>query len=348
MFQRILVPLDGSRPAELAVPAAARIARASHGSIVFVHVVAPSGNMDAYGAESAISIAASTFEKEYANANAYLHSMTHIYAHELKDIPVEIDLEVGAASSGLISAARLDQVDLIVMCHHSETWLKHWVMHHTTQHTLRRSPVPVLILSEEGGAFSMSDARQPFRVLIPLDGSKRAEAILEPVAHLMQALAFLGQEIILQLLGIVNLPSTHGRMRSQAHIGLEMQRQASQEAESYLKSIAQRLQDEFLVTVKSQVITSVIVSTDVSGTILHQIEPPKDLQEPAGVDLIAMATHGREGLRRLFMGSVTERLLGSTRLPLLVVRPQRIDTREDEEPVGINGMTDSASWVGLL
>src|SRR3981081_820745 len=39
-------------------------------------------------------------------------------------------------------------------------------------------------------------------------------------------------------------------------------------------------------------------------------------------DLIVMATHGRGGLQRWVMGSVTERVLGATKLPLLIIRPK--------------------------
>jgi len=48
-----------------------------------------------------------------------------------------------------------------------------------------------------------------------------------------------------------------------------------------------------------------------------------------GCDIIAMATHGRGGLERWAMGSVTERVLGATQLPLLVVRPQEAESKQE-------------------
>jgi hypothetical protein len=48
--------------------------------------------------------------------------------------------------------------------------------------------------------------------------------------------------------------------------------------------------------------------------------------EGAGVfgrcDLIAMATHGRSGFQHWILGSITERVLGATKLPILIVRPK--------------------------
>jgi hypothetical protein len=67
--------------------------------------------------------------------------------------------------------------------------------------------------------------------------------------------------------------------------------------------------------------------------------------------VIAMATHGRGGLKRLVMGSVTEHLLGATRLPLLIVRPQETETRGEEHSgtVETKGTAvEMQTWPALL
>jgi len=64
---------------------------------------------------------------------------------------------------------------------------------------------------------------------------------------------------------------------------------------------------------------------DVADAIIGTAEYGKKTKEADGLggsDLIAMSTHGRGGLEHCMMGSVTERVLGTTRLPLLIVRPQ--------------------------
>jgi nucleotide-binding universal stress UspA family protein len=67
---------------------------------------------------------------------------------------------------------------------------------------------------------------------------------------------------------------------------------------------------------------SVVTGTDVAKAILAEAEPAEEEQEAKPYDLIALTTHGWGELRRLLMGSVTEHLLGTTRLPLLIVRSQ--------------------------
>ena len=59
---------------------------------------------------------------------------------------------------------------------------------------------------------------------------------------------------------------------------------------------------------------------------------------------IAMATHGRSGVQRWVMGSMTERVLGATRLPLLIVRPKVVKV----QPEKAQEEEAAASWVGLL
>jgi hypothetical protein len=87
------------------------------------------------------------------------------------------------------------------------------------------------------------------------------------------------------------------------------------------------LPTEFNLTITS----SVVVSTNVAKEILAEAEPTEEELRTEPYDLIAMATHGRGGLQRLLMGSVTEHLLGATRLPLLVVRPHEEAAREEQQ-----------------
>jgi len=97
---------------------------------------------------------------------------------------------------------------------------------------------------------------------------------------------------------------------------------------------------------KLTVTWSVAVDADAAHALMRVAENGEDA-EGAGVfggcDIIAMATHGRSGLQRWAMGSVTERVLGTTHLPLLIVRPQETETRQelhDEEfaEAGIGGI----------
>ena len=81
--------------------------------------------------------------------------------------------------------------------------------------------------------------------------------------------------------------------------------------------------------------SSVVVNSDVAGAILQQAEPPTEAQTGNGYALVALATHGRTGLRRWVLGSITEHILGATRLPLLMVRPQEAEVHVQQETIAV-------------
>jgi nucleotide-binding universal stress UspA family protein len=106
------------------------------------------------------------------------------------------------------------------------------------------------------------------------------------------------------------------------------------EAEEYLRATAEQVEHEARGLAPGcalSVTWAAIHGTDVAHTILKVAEARLDEEESAlrpihwpPSDLIAMATHGRGGLRRWMMGSVTDRVLHATRLPLLIARPAEV------------------------
>src|SRR6266700_3910757 len=325
MFKRILVPLDGSEHAERAIPVAARIARVSGGTIIFVRVLPPA-DLSGYAATS------------------------DPYADELTGIPTEMDLAAGAIPPSIFSTARREHVDLVVMCSRGITGLKRWMLGSVAQEAIHHSPVPMLVLNEHGSALPAPDTAHPLRILVALDGSVQSETVLEPAVQLIAALAAPAWGV-LHLLHIVDLPPVYGKLRSQAHMSDGMQAEARQEAEAYLKLIADRLYAETPADLELTITSSVAVSTDVAGTMIKTAEQAEGMEHLGGYDLIAMATHGREGLQRLVMGSVTEHVLGATKLPVLMVRPGEAKATRAE--VGETTKTkvsegQAQTWVGLF
>ena len=349
MFERILVPLDGSKASEQAIPVAARIARATGATIVFVEVVLPPVEFGTYTADRTVELKPSAFERREERAGGYLARIPETYASELAGIRTELDLSAGAASPEIYEAARLEGVDLIVLCSHGETVLKRWAFGSIAQEAVRHSPVPVLVLNEHSVFPTLLDVPHPLRVLVTLDGSVLAESAILPAAYLVTALsASLQNE--LHLLRVVDLPSAYGSMKSQAHISDGVHEEAKQEAENYVQSIAARCTMD-LAGFNLQVSSSVVDSTDVAGTIVREAAQARDVVKSTGYDLIAMATHGRSGLPRLLMGSVTEHVLGATTLPLFVVRPKLAVTASEKkaetEQIVVTEV-EVQSWVGLL
>src|SRR5438045_1606942 len=127
MFQRILVPLDGSRRAERAIPMAARIARASGGTIVFVRFVLPPIGFGTFSADQIVTLKPGAYEAGFAEAASYLvDTILPRYAGELAGIEAELDIVSGTASPSSFSEARMEHDDLNVLCSQGESCLKRW------------------------------------------------------------------------------------------------------------------------------------------------------------------------------------------------------------------------------
>ena len=142
-------------------------------------------------------------------------------------------------------------------------------------------------------------------ILVPVDGSKRAEAILPHVEEL--ALRYDAKVIFLQVLELSTPVMTRGvdymQLRQQ-----ELER-AKEQADSYLSALEGEFRNK---GIKAQ--TS-ILSGPVVGAILSAAEGE-------GADLIAIASHGRTGLAQVFYGSVAAGVLQRIDRPLLLIRAQ--------------------------
>ncbi len=323
MFQRMLLPLDGSKRAERAIPIAARIARASGGSLILLRVVGTQIEFGTYITEPSVLIQ-EALELDLTRAIDYLARIKR--SNELTGIEATVEVRSGGAAQTILDVAQMRHVDLIVMCSHGETGFRRWVLGSVAQQVTRHSPLPVLVLRDGGPVptGSFPDPTHPLRAvmgLVALDGSVGAEAALEPAAELVAALAAPARGI-LRLTRVVDLP-TNERERG-SHVGIDplMKEEMLCAAKTYLSDVADRLRSGPVVELKLTIVCSVATGKDAASALLSVAETGKDAEGAAmlgSCDLMAMATHGRGGLQRLALGSVTEHVLGATKRPLLVV-----------------------------
>lgn len=318
MFSRILVPLDGSSRAEQALPIAGRIARWSGASVVVVRGITVPATFGVMYEGQALKWRSYLDERE--EAQQYLHTVAQ--SADLARAQVETHVAFGAAADVIVNAALKHRADLVVMTSHGRTGLGRWVIGSVADHVAHHSPVPVLITREGAGSSMLvrADERRPLHVLVPLDGSPLAETALECAGALALALAKPGSAHVHLMLVV----APDRAMRTYMPDALLVDG-----ATAYLEKVAQRLPSEV-----GDEALNVTWSIMAQGDIAHGIIAAAEMKEAhetsvAGenrvrCDLIAMATHGQSAVARWALGSVTERVLHGTTLPLLIVRPQEI------------------------
>jgi nucleotide-binding universal stress UspA family protein len=319
MFKQILVPLDGSKRAEQALPVAARIARTSGGSVVLLQVVGLGLEYSPYLAQAGY-LTQSVLEGELARAKDYL--MQVVYSEALLGIKTEIEAIPGLAAQTILTYAQLRKVDLVVICSHGYSGFKRWALGSVAQKLARHSPMPMLVLREDSPEPLISDSSSPhpLRALVALDGSQFAEAALAPAARLVAALSAPEQGTV-HLTQVLKLPAVPDGLHYKQS-ALERREQAAHEAATYLSTQAEDLSNGLAAELGLQVTWSVAMNEDVAETLIKEAELGEVAETHEPYDLIAMATHGRGGIQRWMIGSITERVLEGTKLPLLVVRPQ--------------------------
>lgn len=350
MYARVLVPLDGSPRAEAALPVAARLVHASGGTLVLTRIVNVNPELSPYFALPVGSAPQLTYDI-INDAKAYLEKM-RIHA-SLRGITVETNVFLGMTAPALQEAITETKADMVVMCSHGRAGFARWALGSVAQHIARHAPVPVLVLREGKPLLPETNGEHayPLRALVSLDGSRLAEEVLPQVVNVLSALTGeKGGE--LHLISVVN------------PIDLEVagitQPIAIEAAKRYLESVVNRLRAD-KATTRLRITSDVVVSRDIAGYLIGTALEAEDSAEPAtvpnelhrGYDLMAMATHGRTGFALWAVGSVTERVLQSTQLPLLIVRPKNIPA-EIGKPVEatIHGTQEAQdeinSWPGLL
>jgi nucleotide-binding universal stress UspA family protein len=287
MFRSVLLPLDRSSDAEQALPLALSIARRADARLDLVEVhslyALDSDTAGLLPFEPARDAERKQQEQLYLDATARCATCVS---------PVSITASVLNGSSvlaetvadAILERARTVNADLIIMTTHGRGALGRFGIRSVADEIIRRAGIPVLLLRRGDKSPGMIAEPVLDNILIPLDGSELAEQVLEPAMDLARLM-----EARCSLLRVVESAE-----RAQA--------------ETYLEQIAARMRERGL-----QVGTHAIVARRAVDVILKEAKAQS-------CSLIALATHGRGGFKRLLLGSMADKLIRTAASPVLVCR----------------------------
>ena len=307
-FRSILVPLDGSPLAEQAIPMAMAIAERARSKVKLVLVHQPLLLMETGPAHTKIELAMQKADREYLRSVA-------ARLRERLGRALSSAVLLGPVAQTLARYIRELGTDLVVMTTHGRGGIRRVWLGSVADQLIRTSEVPILVVrpSETNPAgFSAG----PAEMLVPLDGSPLAEAILEPAAAL--ARLWDAEISLVQVVRPVVLTSDPPLPFPTGYSD-EFTALRREAARDYIRDVAERLRES---GVKASGVA--VVGGGVAETLL-------DLARPERVGLVAVATHGRGGLRRLVLGSVADKLVRAAEVPVLVVRPRGRRSRRTSE-----------------
>jgi nucleotide-binding universal stress UspA family protein len=302
VFRSILVPLDGSAFAEQSLPLALAVARGAGATLHFVQVHAH------YELQEPVCGWLPYDPVEDAQLKQAEQSYLDALALRLRErslVPVTTAVVAGLAADGILSHGRACTADLIVMSTHGRGPLSRAFLGSVADQLVRQATIPVLLVRPQEPFPQPSAESVIRRILVALDGSQLSEQILGPAVELGRSM---GAAItLLHALPPLRYPADRPPSGSQ---GSPSAREANQakEACAYLEGLAERLREQSL-DVQVRVVHGAHAATVILG------------EAAGGFDLVALTTHGRGGFKRLFLGSVADKVIRGAPVPVLVYRP---------------------------
>ncbi len=297
----VLTPLDGSRFGELALPFAAAIADRTRWSLHLLHVHIPDPRNRRLALPAPRTVAEDPVhpvEEHLQARRAYLDGAARRFGLQVGSSSALLAEDEGVAGA-IRRYAEESGIELIVMSTHGRTGVDRLWLGSVTDALVRATDVPVLLVRPGDGERTPCRLGDVERVLVPLDATPVGEHILEPVMKLGAALGW--RFVLLHvvptqvLFGARSYPLQAGDVIERRRKGVE-----------YVRGVASRFREQGL---------------SVEARIVNEEAPARAIlrtAESGKIDLVAMASHGRGGLTRAILGSVADRVISGTALPVLL------------------------------
>jgi len=296
MFKHLLIPLDGSKMAEAALPAAAFLAEKFASRVTLMHAVERNAPSEVHG-QSHLKNAreAATYLGELAQWAFTKGIAVDFHVHEA---------EVDNVAGSIVAHADELKHDLVIMCSHGRGKSLHLFLGSIAQKVIDMGSLPVLIThpDEFGGAPPFSCRN----ILVPLDGDPdHAQAL--PVAREIALACAAALHLVIVVPRFSSLKGdakVSGRMLpATASKILELEYKDAQE---FIKAETEILRGGGIAA---------------SGHVLRgdPAEMVADAANSSNVDLAVVATHGKTGMKAFWEGSVAHRICSFSRVPLLLI-----------------------------
>ncbi|MDA0769599.1 MAG: universal stress protein [Chloroflexi bacterium] len=331
MFNKILVPLDGSEMTEGILPFVSHLAQQLGSQITLLTVINPERvqvppveegrhhsaedyRLGMTPTDPKLGGATKTATRIGPYVSQLLEQGERMAADRLgslaeglkddktPDLKVTTKILLGNSAEEIVRFANNEGFGLIAMATHGRTTLGRGILGSVSDTVLRMSRVPVMALRPDEAEKYWSKSIKVENVIVPLDGTKLSESVL-PYAEVIGRR--LGATLLLTRvvdIGAFSMPMDGYRYISPIPLGDEL----GEESNEYLETLAQGLRSDGL---KVEWKTTWGTAARAINNLAH--ETPNNL--------VLMATHGRSGMGRWLMGSVTDKVVRSSGDPVLIV-----------------------------
>jgi nucleotide-binding universal stress UspA family protein len=298
-FRRLMVPLDGSAFAERALPLAVDITWRADAELILVHV---DSALDQpvprnYSAKGGSSYTAALKDHKHS----YIERVAEKVRHECSIRVAPIVIKSRDVPKALCGVAN-EGVDLVVMGAYGKGLIRRWVSGGTAKELTRTLTAPLIVVGSDG-SFATPIPDRVNRILIALDGSRRAEHALGPALALSEVTA--AAPVLLRVVPLSSVfgPISYRSGSGELHVASGRLQLAS--ACRYLHRVAYQL-GQHSCTVDTRVVLN---QQSIARTIASNAAT-------YNADLIAIAT--RKDANKRWLGSIAERVVQFASAPVLI------------------------------
>ncbi|HEY7328187.1 MAG TPA: universal stress protein [Gemmataceae bacterium] len=315
MYRSFLVPLDGSLPSEQALHYATALARRSGAALHLAYVHSPLllGEGAMYLGTPDVQL----WEEEKKYLQGVVNRLKKAGVANVRGTILE-----GPIVESLQEHALNEKCDLVVMTTHGRGPVSRFWLGSVADQLVHRLPIPLLLIRTREEALPPAKEPEIRNILVALDGTPAAEQILEPVGELARLVD--ASCTLLRVVPAVAPPNeqakqygwTYDRVEPEvvlpseapAPTGSDLADKLRAEAHVYLRRMAGSLRERGIHAQER------IIASDHPATAILNESADREY------DLLALETHGRHGLPRLFLGSVADKVVRGASLPVLVHR----------------------------
>jgi nucleotide-binding universal stress UspA family protein len=298
MYSKILVPLDSSKTAENVLPVARCLARSLQIPVELLGVI-DIVEMAYQVSKDRVPMIRSMIDDASRRFAVYLEGI----AQNFPSGTVRCTIQTGSAAEAIINSAATNKQTLIALATHGRSGLDRWLLGSVAEKVLRGASNPTLLVrarDDKNPSWAMATLK---RIIVPLDGSELSEGILPYV-----------QELAKQLDLEVKLIRLYGGLSAAAdgfyspHQLDALTARLREEAVTYLESKTDEMKRQGL----NRISFAAKEGSEADEILAIARETPDTI--------VAMCTHGRSGVQRWALGSITERVVRHSDNPVLVVR----------------------------
>lgn len=319
MFNRILVPLDGSPLAERALPHAELFARIFGANIILLQVLEPASYHENPKAVDPLS-----WQIRKAEADMYLQGIASRIRENIGDITSNEDektarvayvIREGKTAENIVDFSRTENIDLLVISTHGSGGLSRWNVSSVTQKVINSIYLPVLIVRAYDSSHPQDNITRYRRILLPIDSSRRAEcsfpAGIELARGEMSGTSSpdtTGEKSKLVLAAVIRppeLPIPEPLPVEINHLSEQLLRVSRLAVNQYLSEMRERLPVDCETCVVENV--SVVAA-------IHELADQDD------IDMVVLCAHGYSGQVAWPYGTVTRNYIEHGTKPVLVIQ----------------------------